>query len=97
MQRVRQRVVDDVDLGVVDRVLVGGDDPFDTVVVGERRGPLADRVRRPRQSRPSWARPDDRRLGDPCGAEDADPQGFHERDPVMPGREEALQERRRWP
>ena len=40
MQRIGQRVVDDVDLGVVDHVVVGADDPFDAVLVGENLGPL---------------------------------------------------------
>jgi hypothetical protein len=75
VQGVRERVVDDLDLRVVQQRGVGVDDPFDTVAGRERLGarpvtgcdrdePVAGRLRGT----------DQRELGDPGGAEHADPQ-----------------------
>ena len=73
VQRVGQRVVDDVHLGVVDHVLVRGDDPLDAVLVGEHRGPLGIPRRHRDQSVTEFGGgPHDGRLGDPGCAEHAD-------------------------
>jgi hypothetical protein len=84
VQRVRQRVVDDLDLGIGDQLGVRPDDALDAVPRRERLGPGpvagGDRdepvTRGPRG-------PDERELGDPGGAEDADPQWLGHRTPSL--------------
>ena len=76
VQRVGQRVVHDVDLGIVDNVGVGRQNAFHAVLFGERlRAPGIARCNRNEPVTKLVGGPDDGQLGDPGCAQHADPQG----------------------
>ena len=75
VQCVRQRVVDDVDFGVGHHVLVGRQDPFDTVLVGKNPGAVWIPRGHCHQAVPQLPCGfDDGALGDPGRTQDPDPQ-----------------------
>ncbi len=88
VESVGQRVVDGVDVGVVDELLVGADHAGDAVLGGEGRRPARGRGRRsPTTSAPATCRAGRIRADgrDPRRAEDTDADGRH-RCRLQPGR-----------
>ena len=75
VQRIGQRVVHDVDVGIIDHFVVGRQNAFHAVLFGEQLRPL--RVTRRDGDQPVAqlvCRPDDGQFGDPRRAEHPDPQ-----------------------